>query len=83
MKTQIRTTPVFGSSCPPHGLSGLIRVGAYKISEARLSHWLLLYFADRLESLPEMKGGALLAAIGLSAALLPVVSRATTFRRAA
>lgn len=41
-------TPVFGTSCPPIGLSGRIRDVAYKFSEARLSHWMLLLFADRV-----------------------------------
>jgi hypothetical protein len=45
-------TPVFGTSCPPHGLSGLIRRHAYKTySEARAAHWLLLLAADRIDSL--------------------------------
>jgi len=44
-------TPVFGTSAPPHGLSGVIRKLAYaKYSEARAAHWLLLLFADRVDS---------------------------------
>jgi hypothetical protein len=44
-------TPVFGTSCPPHGVSGLIRRYAYKTySEARAAHWLLLLVADRIDS---------------------------------
>lgn len=43
-----RLTPVFGTSCPPRGLSGLIRDYAYKMSEGRISHWLLLMLADRV-----------------------------------
>lgn len=44
-------TPVFGTSCPPHGLSGAIRKYAYKrYSEARAAHWLLLVAADRVDS---------------------------------
>jgi hypothetical protein len=43
-------TPVFGTSCPPKGLSGLIRRHAYrKYSEARAAHWLLLLAADRVD----------------------------------
>src|SRR3954464_8239630 len=40
--------PVFGTSCPPRGLSGAIRKYAYRrYSEARAAHWLLLIAADR------------------------------------
>ena len=36
-------TPVFGTSCPPKGLSGAIRKLAYRrYSEGRAAHWLLL-----------------------------------------
>jgi len=42
-------TPVFGTSCPPRGLSGAIRKYAYKYSEAQTSHWLLLVLADRID----------------------------------
>jgi hypothetical protein len=42
--------PVFGTSCPPRGLSGAIRRFAYaKYSEARAAHWLLLLAADRVD----------------------------------
>src|SRR6195952_3595557 len=44
-------TPVFGTSCPPKGLSGVIRKYAYKkYSEARAAHWLLLVAADRIDA---------------------------------
>jgi hypothetical protein len=44
-------TPVFGTSCPPHGMSGAIRKFAYRrYSEARAAHWLLLIAADRVDS---------------------------------
>jgi hypothetical protein len=44
-------TPVFGTVCPPHGLSGMIRRHAYKrYSEGRAAHWLLLMAADRVDS---------------------------------
>jgi hypothetical protein len=42
-------TPVFGTSCPPRGLSGLIRRYAYTLSEGRSAHWALLVFADRVD----------------------------------
>jgi hypothetical protein len=44
-------TPVFGTSCPTHGLSGVIRRYSYRrYSEARAAHWLLLIAADRVDS---------------------------------
>jgi hypothetical protein len=45
-------TPVFGTSCPPKGLSGAIRKYAYrKYSEGRAAHWLLLLGADRVDAM--------------------------------
>jgi len=45
-------TPVFGTSCPPKGLSGVIRKYSYRrFSEARAAHWLLLLAADRVDSI--------------------------------
>lgn len=41
-------TPVFGTSAPPSGVSGLIRKGAYRFSENDLRRWLMLLFADRV-----------------------------------
>jgi hypothetical protein len=41
-------TPVFGSTVPPSGLSGMIRAGAFRFSENDLLHWLMLLFADRV-----------------------------------
>jgi len=44
-------TPVFGTSCPPRGLSGKIRRYAYaRYSEARAAHWLLLLASDRVDA---------------------------------
>jgi hypothetical protein len=43
--------PVFGTSCPPHGVSGAIRRLAYRrYSEGRAAHWLLLLAADRVDA---------------------------------
>ena len=43
--------PVFGTTCPPTGISGLIRRRAYeKYSEGRAAHWLLLIAADRVDT---------------------------------
>ena len=41
-------TPVFGSTTPPSGLSGMLRRAAFKYSENDLRHWLILLFADRV-----------------------------------
>ena len=41
-------TPLHGSVQPPSGLSGLIRRGAFKLSENDVRHWLLLILADRV-----------------------------------
>lgn len=42
--------PVFGTSTPPRGLSGAIRRLAYRYSEGRAAHWLILLYADRVAS---------------------------------
>jgi len=42
--------PVFGTSAPPAGVSGAIRRYAYKYSEGRTAHWLLLIAADRVDA---------------------------------
>ncbi len=45
-------TPVFGTSCPPKGLSGVLRKYAYSaFSEARAAHWLILLAADRVDAI--------------------------------
>ena len=45
-------TPVFGTACPPRGVSGALRKLAYKQwSEADAAHWLVLMAADRVDSL--------------------------------
>jgi hypothetical protein len=43
-------TPVFGTSTPPRGLSGMVRRYAYRYSEGRAAHWLLLLGADRVDA---------------------------------
>ncbi len=45
-------TPVFGTSTPPKGLSGVMRKYAYSaFSEARAAHWVILLAADRVDAL--------------------------------
>jgi hypothetical protein len=43
--------PVFGTTCPPKGLSGAVRRLAYaRYSEGQSAHWLLLMAADRVDT---------------------------------
>lgn len=49
-----RLTPVFGTSCPPVGVSGLIRDVAYKYSEGRAAHWMTLMLADRVNVVEDL-----------------------------
>jgi hypothetical protein len=42
-------TPVFGTACPPKGLSGKLRRAAFRHSEGRLRHWMTLLLADRVD----------------------------------
>jgi hypothetical protein len=41
--------PVFGTSAPPHGVSGWMRRCAFHHSENDLRHWLMLMAADRVD----------------------------------
>jgi hypothetical protein len=44
-------TPVFGTSCPPRLVSGVMRRLAYdRYSEGRAAHWLILLAADRVDA---------------------------------
>jgi len=52
-------TPVFGTSTPPSGLSGVLRRYAYRYSEATTSHWVLLVLADRVNAVEAAVGSAL------------------------
>ncbi|MGW0160401.1 hypothetical protein ACWDUN_13910 [Mycobacterium sp. NPDC003323] len=45
-----RLTPVFGTSTPLRGLSGMVRRFAYRYSEGRAAHWLLLIGGDRIDA---------------------------------
>jgi hypothetical protein len=44
-------TPVFGTACPPKGVSGAMRRYAYSFSEGRAAHWMILLAADRVNAL--------------------------------
>lgn len=56
MSTEHREiTPVFGTACPPKGLSGIIRRAAYRLwSEGQTLHWLALVLADRVDVLESL-----------------------------
>lgn len=41
--------PIFGTSCPPKGLSGVFRRLAFRFSEGQKAHWLILILADRID----------------------------------
>src|SRR4051794_13348685 len=52
--------PVFGTTLPPRGLSGIMRKYAYRrFSEARASHWLILMAADRVDVVESLVWGQL------------------------
>jgi hypothetical protein len=47
-----KLTPVFGTSVPLKGLSGVVRRFAYaRFSEGRAAHWLLLILGDRVDAM--------------------------------
>lgn len=50
-----RLTPVFGTARPPSGVSGRIRDLACRYSEGRLSHWMLVMLADRVDVLEGLR----------------------------
>lgn len=41
-------TPLFGTSAPPKGMSGMLRRLAYKMTENDIRHFMLLLLADRI-----------------------------------
>ncbi|HEV7428827.1 MAG TPA: hypothetical protein VGQ46_20940 [Thermoanaerobaculia bacterium] len=51
---QPNLTPVFGTSCPPKGLSGLLRDYAYQFGEGANRHWMTLVLADRVDMIESM-----------------------------
>ena len=68
------TPAVFGTAAPPSGVSGMVRRLAFKFSESRWTHWLLLMGADRInvvegivDDLARGKIPNLLAELGLQA----------------
>lgn len=67
--------PVFGTDCPPRGLSGQLRRFAYSYPDHVARHWLMLLLADRVDAwehrlqrswpvlVPAVVGGLLLRAM--------------------
>lgn len=47
-------TPVFGTACPPKGLSGKLRRIAFRRSESDVRHWMMLLMADRVDVVESM-----------------------------
>ncbi|WP_343729702.1 hypothetical protein [Duganella sp.] len=43
-------TPIYGTTAPPRGLSGVLRRTAYRQTENDIRHWLLLLLADRVDA---------------------------------
>lgn len=58
-----RLTPVFGTTYPLRGVSGVMRRRAFAYGEGRAAHWLILLAADRVDmvesGLREVVGGRL------------------------
>lgn len=50
-RTNRPMTPVFGTSTPLKGLSGVVRRKAYTLPDHKPAHWMLKLFADRLDSM--------------------------------
>ncbi len=65
-------TPVYGTTAPKRGLSGLIRTAAYKMPPHQARRWMILMMADRIDVLEHnilplatVLGGAAVALTGL------------------
>jgi hypothetical protein len=52
-------TPAFGTAQPLHGLSGIVRRSAYRYSEGRAAHWLILMAGDRVDAAQARLSGLL------------------------
>ncbi len=64
--------PVFGTSVPLRGLSGVVRRLAYRLPDHYPSHWLLMLLGDRVDSWSYHARRYLPFALPLAAALLLV-----------
>lgn len=63
-------TPVFGTTVPPRGLSGLIRRAAYRIPEHHTTHWLALLFADRVDAIESSPLRGIVAPLAVTSGVL-------------
>ncbi len=54
-------TPVFGTTLPPKGLSGILRSVAYGLGEAKRRRWMTLMLADRVDVIESMAENFLLS----------------------
>jgi hypothetical protein len=80
-----RMTPVQGTSCPPRGLSGLLRAWGYRFGEARLARWMTLLVADRVDVAEGYLGDLLAGRIAMPSAARSLSARwrdDRAFRRA-
>jgi hypothetical protein len=55
--------PVFGTAVPPRWLSGRIRAAAYRHPGHVARHWMMLLFADRVDSWEHRIGRLLRVAV--------------------
>jgi len=62
--------PVFGTSCPLHGLSGAIKKMAYRLPDHKPTHWMLMLLGDRVESWGTRVGRAAVVALPIAALVL-------------
>jgi hypothetical protein len=62
--------PVFGTSVPLGGLSGVVRRAAYKLPDHAPSHWLLLMLGDRVDSWEHRARKIAPVAVGLGVAAM-------------
>ncbi len=49
-RSRAEMPPVYGTSVPPRGLSGIVRRLAYRRPDHALGHWMLLLLADRVQA---------------------------------
>ncbi|WP_233218007.1 hypothetical protein [Roseateles chitinivorans] len=49
-------TPVYGTTVPPRGISGMLRRAGFRYSENDLRRWLILLLADRVDVVEGLAG---------------------------
>jgi hypothetical protein len=68
--------PVFGTTVPLHGLSGLVRRLAYRLPDHAPSHWVLKMLGDRVDSWTHRARKLLPIAVPIAAAAFLLRRRA-------